>query len=107
MAKYYGKIGFVHDVETRPDVWEKQVTTKCYKGDLTRNSRRYETADKLNDNLNISNEIRIVADAYANQNFHALAFAEYMGTYWKVTNVTVEHPRLILSLGGVYNGPTT
>lgn len=107
MAKYYGRIGFIADVETKPDVWKKLVTVKYYKGDVIRNSRRYEPSDKLNDNLNINNEISIVADAYAYQNFHTLGFAEFMGTFWKVTNVTVEHPRLILTLGGVYNGPTS
>ena len=105
MAKYYGNIGFVKEVETKQDVWEPQVTVRPYKGDVIRNSRRYESSDKLTDNLNISNEIQIVADAYAYRNFHELRFAEYMGTNWKVTNVTVGHPRLTLTLGGVYNGP--
>jgi len=107
MAKYYGVIGFVHDVETKPDVWVQRVTKHPMKGDVTRISRRYESSDKLNDDLNINNEIRVVADAYATENFHALRFAEYMGTFWKVTNVTVERPRLILTLGGAYNGPTS
>lgn len=107
MAKYYGRIGFIHDVETRPDVWEHTVTVKRYKGDVSRNSKRFESTDKLNDDLNINNEIRIVADPYASQNFYALRFAEFMGTFWKVTNVTVEYPRLVLTLGGVYNGPTS
>ena len=103
MAKFYGNIGFSQLMETRPDVWEEQWTVRKYKGDLSRNSRRLESSDKLNDDLTINNEIRILADPYALQNFHAMKYAEFLGTKWKVTNVTVEYPRLILTLGGVYN----
>ena len=103
MAKFYGNIGFSQLMETRPDVWEEQWTVRKYKGDLSRNSRRLESSDKLNDDLSINNEIRILADPYALQNFHAMKYAEFLGTKWKVTNVTVEYPRLILTLGGVYN----
>ena len=108
MAKYYGKIGYVNTVETAPGVWtESDVTERYYSGDIYRNSRRRESGEHLNDDININNEISIVADAYAYQNFAFLRYAEWMGTLWKITNVNVQHPRLILSLGGVYNGPQT
>lgn len=103
MAKYYGNIGFSTLIETKPDVWEEKWTIRKYKGDVSRNSRRLESSDKLNDNISINNEIRILADPYACQNFHAIKYVEYLGTKWKVSNVTVEYPRLILTLGGVYN----
>ena len=103
MAKYYGSIGFCSLVETKQDVWEERWSVRKYKGDVSRNSRTLESSDKLNDDIRINNEIRIVADPYAYQNFHAIKYAEYLGTKWKVSNVTVEYPRLILTLGGVYN----
>lgn len=103
--KYYGKIGYVENVETSPGVWtESKVIERVYTGDIIRNTRRRDSGENLNDDINISNEISIVADSFANQNFHLLRYAEWMGTRWKITNVDVQPPRLILSLGGVYNG---
>jgi hypothetical protein len=58
----------------------------------------------LNDNINMSNEISIVADPFANENFQSIKYIEYMGTLWRVNNVDVQYPRLILRMGGVYNG---
>lgn len=104
MAKWYGVIGYAEMVETTPGVWKEQVTKRNYYGDLTRNTRRLQTADKLNDDINITNELSIVADPYAMNNFHSMRYAEFMGTAWKITNVEVQYPRLILSLGGVWNG---
>ena len=104
MARYYGKIGFGQDVETAPDVHEYKVTERTYYGDLLRNFKRTQTSgDKLNDDISISNQISIIADPYATHNFHAMLYATFMGTKWKITDVEVQYPRLILSLGGVYN----
>ena len=107
MAKWYGAIGYAETSETTPGVWTEQITERNYYGDLTRNTRRLQTADQLNDNINISNEISIVADPYANQNFHSMRYAKFMGTAWKITAVEVQYPRLILTLGGEYNGQQT
>lgn len=104
MAKFYGKIGYAETKETKPGVWVEQITEHSYYGDITRNSRRLQSAEQLNDDININNEIRIVADPYAIDNFHSMRYAEFMGTKWKITNVEVSYPRLILTLGGLYNG---
>lgn len=104
MAKWYGKIGYAETVETAPGVWEEQITERNYFGDLTRITRRLQSSDKVNDDINISNELSIVADPYAMNNFHSMRYAEFMSTRWKVSTVEVQYPRLILSLGGLYNG---
>lgn len=104
MAKYCGRIGYCKQVETRPGVWEEQITTRQYYGDLIKNNRRLQSTEQVNDDINISNEISIIADPYANENFHSMRYAELMGTKWKITNVEVRYPRLILTLGGLYNG---
>ena len=104
MAKWYGEIGFAETVETKPGVWIEQITKRNYYGDVTRDSRRLQTADKLNDNVNISNQISIISDPYANENFHSMRYAFYMGTRWKITDIEVQYPRLNLTLGGVWNG---
>lgn len=104
MAKFYGKIGYANTVETKPGVYEEQIVERSYYGDLIRNTRRLQSADQVNDDINISNEISIVADPYATNNFHTMRYAIFMGTKWKISNVEVSYPRLILTLGGVYNG---
>lgn len=104
MARFYGVVGFANTVETKPGVYEEQITERSYYGNVIRNIRRLQTADQVNDNVNVVNEISIVADPYANENFHAIRYVEFMGTAWKVPNVEVQPPRLILTLGGRYNG---
>lgn len=103
MAKWFGKIGYAETVETTPGVWKEQIAVRDYYGDLTRNTRRLKSADKVNDDLNISNELSIVSDPYAINNFHSMRYVEFMGTKWKITNVEVQYPRLILTLGDGYN----
>lgn len=109
MAKWFGKIGYAEMMETSPGIWEEQITERSYYGDVTRNVRRLQTSDSVNDDVNISNSISIVADPFATQKFHSMRYIEYMGTLWKITDVNVQYPRLELTLGGVYNGntPTT
>ena len=104
MAKWFGKIGYAETVESKPGVWKEQITEREYFGDLLRNSRRLQSSSSLNDNVTISNEISILADQFAYQNFHSIRYAEFTGTKWKVSNIEVQYPRLILTLGDVYNG---
>ena len=105
MAKFYGQVGYAESVETTPGVWEEQIVERDYCGDLIKNNRKLESSDSVNDNINISNSISIISDPYANENFHKIRYAKFMGTEWKVINVEVsQYPRLILTLGGVYNG---
>lgn len=103
MAKFYGVIGFAETVETSPGVWKEQITEHNYFGDVGRNTRQLQTTDQVNDNINIANEISIVADPYANENFHTMRYIEFMGAKWKITKVEVQRPRLILTVGGLYN----
>lgn len=107
MAKWFGIIGFAETVETKPGVWEEQITEVNYYGDVMRDSRTLQTTDQLNDNVNIANKISIVADPFANQHFHSMRYVTYMGTKWKVSTVEVQYPRLILTIGGLWNGAQT
>lgn len=104
MAKWYGVIGYADTVEVEPGIWDEHVTERPYYGELIRNTRRLQTTDKVNDDLTISNQISIVSDPYAINNFHAMKYAVLWGTKWKITSVEVQYPRLILEVGGVYNG---
>lgn len=104
MAKWYGKVGYAETVETEPGVWEDQITERSYYGDITRNTRNLQNSGEVNDNINIANQISIVADPYAYQNFYSMRYVEFMGAKWKVTSVEVQYPRLILTAGGLWNG---
>ena len=104
MAKFFGKIGYAETVETSPGVWEEKIIEREYFGDLIRNTRSLQSGEQLNDNINISNEISIVADPFAYENFHSMRYVEFMNAKWKVSSVDVQYPRLILSVGGLYNG---
>lgn len=104
MAKFYGVIGYAVTEETTPGIWKEQITERTYFGDLTRNTRKLQSTDQLNDNINVANEVSIVADPFANENFHSMKYVEFMGAKWKITSVEVQYPRLILTVGGVYNG---
>lgn len=104
MAKYYGTLGFSISTETRPGVWTEGITTRNYSGDVIRQSYRWQNSNKVVEDLNISNRISIVMDNFVKDNLGALKYATYMGSNWKITDVEVEYPRLILTLGGLYNG---
>lgn len=105
MAKFYGKVGYAETVETPvgSGIWVESIAKKDYYGDVLRNKKLIQNSNEINDNINISNQISIVADPFAYKNFHLMRYVEFMGTKWKVSDVEVQYPRLVLSLGGVYN----
>lgn len=107
MTKFCGLVGYSEPIETTPGVWKESIVTRLYYGDVIRNTRRLETSDKINDDIKINNSISIVADAYAYEHFFAIRYVEWMGVRWKVTEVQVERPRLIFTLGGEYHGDET
>lgn len=105
MAKWHGVIGCIVTEETAPGVWMPSIIERKYYGDILRNSNRWTNAqNSTNDNITLSMQISIVADPFANQNCHSMKYVEFMGTKWKITSIEVQFPRLILSIGGVYNG---
>lgn len=104
MAKYYGSVGYAESPETDSGIFTEEITEREYFGDIIRNNRRLENSGEINDSINVTNQISIVADPYALQNFWKIRYATFMGQKWKVKDVNVEFPRLILTLGGLYNG---
>ena len=110
MARYYGKVGYGVTIEnpSGSGVWIDSITEVNYYGDVVRNTRALEGGgEKLNDDITVGNSISIVADEYAINNFLNIKYVEWSGVLWTVTSVEVRSPRLILSLGKVYNGPTS
>lgn len=102
MAKYYGNIGFATQVETSPGIWEDSIEPRPYKGDVLTNTRRYENSEGINDNFSISNRFSIISDAYLYSHIPALRYLEYMGAKFKISSVTIDRPRVEISVEGVY-----
>ena len=105
MVKFYGKIGFGQTVDRGNGNWEDDITERQLFGDVIKDARRFVSADKVNPNITISNSISVVADAYALENIFAIRYVEWAGALYTVSDFEIQSPRLILRLGGVYNGP--
>lgn len=107
MAKSLVAVGYVHDsVEKAAGVWENDIVEHTFRADILRNTRTLLNDAKVNDDLTVGNSISIVADSHARDNYFAIRYVRWAGALWKVTEVEVQSPRLLLRLGGVYNGPT-
>ncbi len=105
MAKFYGAIGYAVPVEKRPGIWGHDIVEHSAYGDVIDTMTFPSTSsDSVNDDLNIEKRISIVADPYAYQNCHRMKYVEYLGAKWKIKSVKPAYPRLILNVGGVYNG---
>lgn len=105
MARFHGAVGYGESVEKAPGVWEDTIVEYEYYGDIVRNTRRLQDGQNLNSDISVGNSISIVGDAYAREHFHAIRYVKWSGAYWTVPEVEVQSPRLLLRLGGVYNGP--
>ena len=108
MARFHGEVGYGTSIEEPlgSGKWIDKITEFPYTGDVIRNTRALEDADKVNSDISVGNSISVVADEYALQHFFKIKYVRWAGVLWKVTTVEVRSPRLILSLGSVYNGPT-
>ena len=104
MSKFYGPIGYITQKEISPGVWDEDIVERSYRGDITRNNRRWEASEYKNDNLTISNQLSIIADPFLYENSSTIRYVLWLGVRWKVTNIEIQRPRLILTLGEVYNG---
>lgn len=105
MRRFSGKVGFVTTVLTSPGIYEPQEVERQYYGDVVRNSYSNQTTSRINDNITLSNNISIVGDAYALDNFFSIRYIVWKGHKWSVSNVDVTNrPRIILQVGGLYNG---
>lgn len=103
MAKFYGKIGFIESNEYEPGAWENDIKERSYYGDITRMTSSFQNSGGVNSDITVSNTISIVADPYANINFQYMKYVVLRGVKWEIKNVEIQYPRLILTIGGLYN----
>lgn len=105
MGRFYGVVGYGETAETAPGVWKEVYTERNYYGDVQNYTRRLESSAVINDGISVTNVISIIADPYAYEHFASIRYVKWMGVAWKVSSVEVNRPRLILTLGGIDNGP--
>lgn len=103
--KYHGMIGFVTFQEKTTGVDVEIPVEREYTGDVIKNTKRWDSGQQVNPKLNISNQISIVADPYVRENLFAIRYLSWMGSLWEINSVDVQYPRMIITIGGVYNGP--
>lgn len=105
MAKFCGKIGFIVNEEIPKDsgIWRPVEKTRVYKGDEITNTSFWDTSNNVNDDFSIKNQISIVADSFAYEHIGCMKFIEYLGSRWKISTINVKRPRIILTIGGLYN----
>lgn len=104
MGKFHGKVGYANTVEQAPGVYVDCITERPYFGDVINAATKWTNGININDNVTVSTKISIVADAYAFDHFSKIKYCKWMCVKWKVIDITPARPRLILTLGGEYNG---
>ena len=104
MAKFHGAIGYALLEESSPGVWIDTIVEKNYRGDIVLDQRRLQSSENLNDNINIDNSISILADAYAYENLGFMKYIVWNNVAWKIQSFSINRPRIVLQIGGVYNG---
>lgn len=105
MAKYSGKVGYVERMEVKPSTFKSVPYERQYYGDVIMNTRRFENGEGVIEDVKLNNKVSIVADPFAYEHFQFIKYIRWMNAVWNVTNVEVLYPRLILTIGDVYNGP--
>lgn len=106
MARIYSTIGFGITAEVEPGLWEEVIKEVKFFGNLLRNSFRTDVGDKSNVDTTLNNSISLVGTNFAFEHVANMRYIEFQGTKWVIDSVTIERPRLIIGMGGVYNGPT-
>lgn len=104
--KFSGKLGFVMTKENpnKPGIWNNTTEEHKATGDILSNSYRLESDSDAIKDLNFDCRISIVASKYIKDNIGYIKYVLYRGTKWAVKTAAPAYPRIILTLGGLYNG---
>ncbi len=104
MARFHGKVGYLTTDEVRPGVNLPQIVEREYSGDIYQYGNKLQAGVSVIDDPVVTNRISILSDPFAREHFQTIKYVVWLGTPWNVTSVSVEFPRLTLTLGGVYTG---
>ena len=106
MARFSDEVGYGHQTETKPGVYEDVIVEKHYYGDVLSSAKKNEETDRVNDNISLENLFSVMADAFAYENYFNIRYVKYQGARWKVTKVEIKERRLLIRVGGIWNGNT-
>lgn len=104
MAKFSGVIGYALLEESSPGVWTDVIVEKNYRGDVVSDQRRMQSGETVNDNITIENSVSIMADNYAYEKIGFMKYIVWNNMAWKINSFSINRPRIVLQIGGVYNG---
>lgn len=107
MAKFYGAIGYSIITETSPGVWIDEVVERNYTGDEIKAKRIWQPSENVNPNFTISDSISIVADEFMLANMQMMKYVRWRGAVWSINSISIDRPRMVLAIGGLFNGNTT
>lgn len=104
--KYSGMVGFfIGDKEIEAGVFVPVIEERKYTGEVLRSKRGFqEKSNQQNREFTVNNQISILSDLYAKQNWNSIRYVVWNGVKWEVNSVEVNYPRLILEIGGFYHG---
>jgi hypothetical protein len=103
MAKFTGKVGFIEFVESEPGLFRPVVIEKSFSGDLLLDRRGWKASEHTSGDVFVSNRISLLANADLVNNLANIKYVIFMGVKWKVATFEILLPRVILTLGEVYN----
>lgn len=101
--KYYGNLGFVEYEEVQPGLFKETIREYPYYGDSVRVISHWQGAEKVTDDVKLNNQISVLLDPYALENYANLRYITFMNSKWEVSAVEIQYPRLIVSFGGLYH----
>jgi hypothetical protein len=108
--RFSGAVGYAADSQVTPGVWKEIITEHNYYGDVIQYSRRLDPASQTppttSNNIALGNSFSIVGDELAFGNITNMRYVVWQGSRWAITDVMVKRPRLILTIGDLWNGDT-
>lgn len=104
--RYFGKVGFGIPTDLGDGVWSDDMIERAYKGVINNAVQSVQESDKVNDDVRLQHRIEIMADAFAQENYSRIKYVELTGSLWTVQSVEIQRPRLLLTVGGPWNGRT-
>lgn len=104
MARFTGLVGYVTQEEKVPGVWSQVETQRMMKGDVISQSSHSQNGDKLNSDITLNQRVSLLGDLYAFNNYYNLKWIKIHGRKWTVSSVEIQRPRIIVAVGGLWNG---
>ena len=105
--RFHGYLGYEGpSVEDPPDsgIYKASVVERVHTGVIVKHRRNQDNATSINGVMSVNNDISIVGDPYALEHLHNLKYIRWNNVCWTVTSVETDTPRIIVSIGEVYNG---